>query len=416
MAERNKYSHRMGSVLIKISGKDGKPLANSEVTIRQKKHAFLFGCAEFSVVPLANGELDGPAEEAASERFDKFFDLFNLAVLPFYWGRFEPEKGKPDTVRMKKTAEWLASKGMTLKGHPLCWHTVCAPWLLDMTNAEIFDAQMGRIRRDVSEFAGLVDMWDVINEAVIMPIFNKYDNGVTRICRELGRIRLIREVFRAARESNPAAKLLINDFNTSESYDILIEGLLESGIKIDAIGIQSHMHQGYWGIEKTMEILERFSRFGLPIHFTETTLVSGHIMPPEIEDLNDYKVAEWPSTPEGEERQALEAATHYRTLFAHPLVESVTYWNFIDGGWLGAPAGFMTRENRVKPIYGELYKLIRNEWWTGPAVYVTDDEGSVRVSGYLGEYELICGDRTANFPIGRNDDPASVFISFGDQA
>ena len=38
--------------------------------------------------------------------------------------------------------------------------------------------------------------------------------------------------------------------------------------------IQSHMHQGYWGVDKTLEILERFS--GLtPIHFTEVTLVSG---------------------------------------------------------------------------------------------------------------------------------------------
>ena len=30
------------------------------------------------------------------------------------------------------------------------------------------------------------------------------------------------------------------------------------------------MHQGYWGEEKTLDVLERFARFGLPIHFTET--------------------------------------------------------------------------------------------------------------------------------------------------
>ena len=58
---------------------------------------------------------------------------------------------------------------------------------------------------------------------------------------------------------NPSATLLINDFDVSPAYDILVEGCLEAGIKIDAIGIQSHMHQGYWGVEKTLKVLEQFS-------------------------------------------------------------------------------------------------------------------------------------------------------------
>jgi hypothetical protein len=42
-------------------------------------------------------------------------------------------------------------------------------------------------------------------------------------------------------------------------------------------------------VEKTLDVLERFARSGLPIHFTEITLVSGRLMPPEIIDLNDYR-------------------------------------------------------------------------------------------------------------------------------
>jgi GH35 family endo-1,4-beta-xylanase len=104
------------------------------------------------------------------------------------------------------------------------------------------------------------------------------------------------------------------------------------------------MHQGYWGVEKTQEILERYSRFNLPLHFTENTLVSGKIMPPEIVDLNDYVVDEWPSTPEGLERQAREVETHYRTLFADPNIVSITWWGFIDGGWLKGRQGFNRRQ------------------------------------------------------------------------
>lgn len=397
------YEHRKGTVTLKISKADGTPLKNTEVVVRQTRHKFLFGCAEFSVVPFANNELQGEEKQKAEMVFEKFLDLFNFATLPFYWARFEPVKGKPDTLRLKKAAEWLVSKGCTVKGHPLCWHTLTAPWLLEMNNQEILDAQLHRIRREVSEFAGLIDMWDVINEVVIMPIFNKYDNGITRICKELGRIRLVREVFAAAIESNPHGIFLINDFNTSAAYEILIEGLLEAGVRIDAIGIQSHMHQGYWGVEKTQEILERFSRFNLPIHFTETTIISGNLMPPEIEDLNDYKVDEWPSTPEGEERQAMEAALHYKTLFAHPKVEAITWWNFVDGEWLNAPSGFITKDGRIKPIYHELHRLIKGEWWTDQMHLITDEYGMVNISGYMGDYEITCQDKKATFALDKTN-------------
>ncbi len=384
------YKHRIGEKTITILKKDGKPAANCELTIKQIKHQFLFGSTAFEAIPLVNNELEGPKKELTEEIFQKYFEVFNYSTLPFYWARFEPTEGNPQTNRYKKASEWLISKGNKLKGHPLCWHTVTAPWLLENSNTEILQMQLNRIRRDVTAFEGLVDMWDVINEVVIMPIFNKYDNGITRICKDLGRIRLVREVFHATKKANPNAVLLLNDFETSEAYDILIEGCLEAGIPIDAIGIQSHMHQGYWGVEKTQEILERFSRFKLPIHFTENTIVSGEIMPPEIVDLNDFVVDSWPSTPEGEERQAEEILLHYKTLFAHPLVESITYWNFVDGGWLGAPAGLLREDGSAKPSYEQLHKLIKDEWWTGENTYVTDENGKVNITGFLGDYEIHC--------------------------
>ena len=148
------------------------------------------------------------------------------------------------------------------------------------------------------------------------------------------------------------------------------------------------MHQGYWGVEKTGEILERFSRFNLPIHFTENTLVSGHLMPPEIVDLNDYQVADWPSTPAGEERQAREVIQHYQTLFANPLVESITWWDLADGGWLNSPGGLIRRDGTPKPAYEELLKLVKGEWWLAPTRLATDGEGRIRVSGYPGAYEV----------------------------
>lgn len=379
--------HRRGSQKITLVGKDGNLLKNQEVTVKMTNHKFLFGATEFSAMELANNELQGEAKELTEERFRLFFQLFNYTTLPFYWGRFEPVKGKPELERTRKMAEWFRDKGVISKGHPLCWHTVTADWLMEMSNKDILTTQLNRIRRDVSYFDGLVDIWDVINEVVIMPIFDKYDNGITRICQELGRIRLVREVFAAAKKANPDATLLINDFWLDESYDILIEGLLEAGVPIDAIGIQTHMHQGYRGVEYMQELMHRYGRFKLPLHFTENSLVSGHIMPAEIVDLNDYVVDDWPSTPDGLVRQAEEMVTHYRSLFENPNVESITYWGFNDKGWLKAPSGLIFTDNKPKPSFEALHKLIKDEWWTKPQKLYTDIYGSITVEGFKGDYE-----------------------------
>jgi len=395
--------NRTADATVTVLRADNTPLANQEVTVAQTRHKFLFGTAAFDLVPFTNGEYEGEKLEQAEGRAEKLLALCNAATLPFYWTRFEPERGKPMTAPVKNAAQWCVDHHLLTKGHPLCWHTLTADWLLEMSNAEILQAQIARIQRDVSDFRGLIDMWDVINEAVIMPVFDKYDNGLTRLCREMGRINTVKAMFEATRATNPSATLLLNDFDVSDAYDILVEGCLEAGIKIDVIGIQSHMHQGCWGVEKTLKVLDHFSRFKLPIHFTETTLVSGQLMPPEIVDLNDYQVQEWPTTPEGEERQAREAIQHYTTLFAHPLVEGITWWDMSDGGWLHAPAGLIRRDGSSKPAYDELLKLVKGEWWTPPTKLVTDSHGKVQFTGFLGHYELTCEGKQGSFLLAKED-------------
>jgi endo-1,4-beta-xylanase len=389
--------HRTADAVVALT-LDGEPLAGREVVLEQTRHRFLFGCTGFELIDHANGTAADPA--AAARNAELWEGLYNFATLPFYWGRFEPERGKPDTERLLTTARWFADRGHPVKGHPLAWHTVSADWLLDLDNEEIARAQVDRIRREVDGFAGAVDMWDVINEVVIMPIFDKYDNGITRLCRDIGRIPMVRMVFDAAREANPNAVLLLNDFDMSAAYECLIEGVLEAGIKIDVLGLQSHMHQGYWGEEKTEAILDRFSRYGLPIHFTETTILSGQIMPPEIVDLNDYQVDSWPSTPEGEARQADEIERHYKALLAHPSVEAMTYWGMYDAGmWLGAPGGLVRADGTPKPAYDRLHHLVNTEWGTPPTKLATDAEGRLRFNGFLGDYRVTYGDRTADLAL-----------------
>ncbi|NLC18852.1 MAG: 1,4-beta-xylanase [Clostridiales bacterium] len=398
--------HRKAEQRIRFVDGEGNVLSNISVKVKLVNHQFLFGCGAFDSLPATSDvnvrKPDAyigkkyPDKSFFEERMKLWLEVFNYGTLPFYWGGFEPREGEVLTESRMRAAKMLQQNNVKVKGHPLCWHTACADWLMEYDNSTILQKQLDRIYREVTTFRGVIDIWDVINEVVIMPVYDRYDNAITRICKELGRVRLVKEVFDAAKSANPDATLLINDFNLSESYRILIDGCLNAGVPISAIGIQTHQHQGYMGREKLEDILERFSVFGLPLHFTENTIISGELMPKDIVDLNDYQVDEWPTTPEGEERQKKEWAEMYRILFEHPMVEAVTGWDFADGAWLGAPSGLIRKDNTTKPVYHELKRLIHEEWHTEGELRA-DETGSIILSGFKGEYEISLMGKTVNF-------------------
>lgn len=301
------FRHRTGEVELSVLTPDGRPAPDRTVTVAQQRHAFAFGNIGFDFVSLVGGPAPAGGEDVETfgraGRLDLdragelWLNLFNTSTLPFYWGGYEPRRGTPDTARLTATARWFAERGVAVKGHPLVWHTVQPPWLLGLGLDEVERLLRARIRDLAGGFAGLIDTWDAINEAVIMPVFANGENAITPLARARGRIHMVRMAFEEARAANPAATLVLNDFDLSSAFECLIEGVLEAGVRIDAIGLQTHMHQGYRGEEYIIGVLDRFARYGLPLHMTETTLVSGNLMPSDIEDLNDYRIPEWPSTP-----------------------------------------------------------------------------------------------------------------------
>ena len=398
---------------VTVTDADGRPLADAVVRVAQRRHAFVFGNIGFDLIPLANGEAEfqrnvfGGARGNLERLGELYIELFNTATLPFYWRDFEPERGRPDTARLLTTARWFAERGIAVKGHPLVWHTLAPQWLLPLSDDEVLDAIRARVTREVTDFAGAIDTWDPINEAVIMPVFEAEENAITRLAQREGRVGMVRLAFDTARRANPKATLLLNDFDLSPEYEHLIEDCLAAGVRIDALGLQSHMHQGYWGEEKTERILERFARFRLSLHMTETTLVSGHLMPPEIVDLNDYQIPSWPSTPEGEERQAEEIVRHYTTLFAHPAVQGATYWGLTDdGSWLGAPSGLVRAGRHSQARLRRAARLSSRA--SGGSTRLpprTDEAGRFTLDAYLGDYTVSAGGISAEFGVAA-DNPA----------
>lgn len=384
--------HRQGSKIIEIRDEAGELMRNTPVTVKQTGRDFKIGINGCDVMRYVNAK-SSEEEVFFKDRTEKALRVFNFFTLPVYWGDFEPTEGVTLKKECLNAAKFLKANHAAVKGHPLCWHTVCADWLLHYDDETIMKKQLERVRREVTDFEGLMDAWDVINETVIMPVFDKYDNGVTRICKKYGRIPLIKALFDEAASCETGAKLILNDFNVTKQYEKVIEECLEAGVKIDVIGIQSHQHQGFWGKEKLLEVIDRFSRFGIPLHFTENTILSGSLVPKYIEDLNDWQVEEWPSTEEGEERQSEEMEEMYRILFASPAVEAVTWWDFCDGEWLRAPSGLLRKDNSLKPVYKKLEHMVYEEWTTNYEA-VTDDSGKLVLNGFKGEYAILAKGQT----------------------
>ncbi|MCQ2524303.1 MAG: endo-1,4-beta-xylanase [Lachnospiraceae bacterium] len=410
-------SHRLSKATVTLVDANGNPIKNKDVNFKLSNPEFLFGCGAFDFISLlseipdypADNDATHPGKEFYQDRVDKWLKVFNYGTLPFYWGGYEPEEGNPKFDSRMKAAKYMKEHNATAKGHPLCWHTACADWLLKYDNKTIMDKQLDRIHRDVTQFKGVIDMWDVINETVIMPEFDRYDNAITRICNAYGRTTLIKEVFTAAHEANPDALLLINDFNLSDKYRDVIDECLEAGVPIGAIGLQTHQHQGYRGLDWLNEVLDRFSVFNLPLHFTENTLVSGHIMPSHIVDLNDYQIPDWPTTAEGEERQCREWKEMYERLFEHPLVGALTGWDFADGAWLGAPSGLIRKDSSEKPSYFMIQELAKKTWATDVTL-TTDENGCVNLEGVRGEYLVSSGNTCAKLNLSKDVIGANITL------
>ena len=191
---------------------------------------------------------------------------------------------------------------------------------------------------------------------------------------------------RCVYEVNPRANLLYNDFNVQPAdMEILLRKLREKGIRLEAVGLQSHMHQRKWSFDETWEICERYAKYGWPLHFTEVTVINGRC----TNDV-DYTIGNpnfWISRPEDLEIQREYTEQLYTLLFSHPAVEAITWWDFPDRQWMDAPGGLITEDLKIKPVYDGLKELIKKRWWS-------NEEGRTNLSGcfasavYCGNYDI----------------------------
>ena len=293
-----------------------------------------------------------------------------------------------------QTVDWALSQGLTVKGHPLFWSIPKAvpEWVKRYDYPTQLKFLECRIRSIVARFKGRVAIWDAINEPMWEPAFK---NLASRDWPHLDPIAEIADyiepVLRWAREEDPDARYVINDYGleldpptgapkhkdgslvTAKRQRLrfleLMRELQNRGAAPDALGLQSHTG-GWMPHADQIALYDEMATSGLPVHITEFWADTKHLDPAKIPQ------------PVIDELQAEYVANYLTCAFAHPAVETFFFWGFNALRWIGTRSG-----HELTPVYHRVRRLLREEWLT-TAELTTDSEGNARFRGFTGEYRL----------------------------
>ncbi len=389
--KRNKEGiekYRKGGFKLEFS-KDVK-----EVHIRQTKHKFLFGCTGFMLNSFENPEKE--------EKFkDLFKNLFNQAVVPFYWSDLEPEEG---ILRFSKDSEniyrrpapdivvdFCKENGIEPKGHCLTWCHFVPEWFKKYSVSERKRILERRFKEIAERYGDTIPSFDIVNESA-----SNYRRGQDTLFDDWDEfsLELGGKYFKNNRKIlNETNEAIWRDYANAEgkymAFNMQLREFVRKGLPIDEIGLKYHIFQEpewfennntYLNAQYMLEILDIFDAYDFPMHISEITIPSyaGKI-------------------PQNETIQAEIAEVLYTTWFATRNMKSIVWWNLVDGYAAYAPRGSEDGENMFggglvrfdmtkKPAYEALDRLINKEWKTNITTSVSG--GEYDFHGFYGEYEI----------------------------
>ncbi|MBX6382769.1 MAG: endo-1,4-beta-xylanase [Microbispora sp.] len=197
------------------------------------------------------------------------------------WDATEPQEGEFTFAEGDYLVDYAVRHGLTIRGHTLAWHSQTPDWVFkdgdrDLTSSPEDKALLLRrlenhVRTLVGRYKGKIAVWDVVNEVVDE---NQPDGLRRSKWFQITGLDFIRTAFRVAHETDPAAKLFINDYNTEfprkrqALYD-LVKKLKAEGVPIDGVGHQLHVNIEQPPASEVEATIEKFATLGVDQQITE---------------------------------------------------------------------------------------------------------------------------------------------------
>ncbi|GAA1735591.1 extracellular catalytic domain type 1 short-chain-length polyhydroxyalkanoate depolymerase [Luedemannella helvata] len=293
------------------------------------------------------------------------------------WDTVQAQPGVWNFARADRIIALAEAKDMKVYGHVLAWHSQLPAWVFQdgagnplPVNAEskqlVLDRLADHIRALVGRYKGKVYAWDAVNEVISDAADETYRQSDYYKYTGLD---FIRTAFRVAHETDPDAKLCINDYNTqlpdkAAKYLALVKQLLAEGVPVDCVGHQMHLlvNDSPAQIDK---VLGQFQALGLRQRITEL-------------DISVYADRYDSYDPIPDSAIAAQRA-QYKAVFAAFLkhaagIDSLTFWGLADDDtWLTSfpinhldtPLLFDDRL-QAKPVFHDVVDLAGNWLPAGP--------------------------------------------------
>ncbi len=299
---------------------------------------FKIGCA---INSWNLDDLDSPEYKTLAKHFNAF--VFENESKQ---DAIQPSEGNFRWDAMDKMVAFCEENGATLRGHTLLWHSQCPDWFFtdngqDASAELVIERLRNHVTTVVTRYKGKVDSWDVVNE-VIGDGGGLRDSNWLRLVGDYDgdgdKYDFIEQAFLAAREADPDARLMINDYSIEASESkavsmyLAVKKMLEDGIPIDGIGFQSHIgiNTNIDDMRRCFEILGKLREIKPDLIFEVTELDMG------VYNWGDNNETEY--TKEIEEQQSAK----YRELFEFYIeqaelgyLDSVVFWGLSDNhSWL----------------------------------------------------------------------------------
>jgi GH35 family endo-1,4-beta-xylanase len=192
------------------------------------------------------------------------------------WDTIHPQQNTFNFAPGDRHVQFAQANGMRVHGHNLVWHSQNPGWLTgtNWSVSQLTSILNNHIDTVVGHYRGQIAIWDVVNEAF-------QDNGQPRQggesvwFRTFGNTSYIELAFRRARQDDPSAALVYNDFNIeavnakSNAVFAMAQDFKNRGVPIDGIGFQMHLTSGGIDLNSLASNMQRFANLGLNIYITE---------------------------------------------------------------------------------------------------------------------------------------------------